>query len=228
MDTFVLDFYNTTDEIKEAFEPYYTTTILSEETDANKLNYLQEALDGSEVYSNEDVYNFTDLLFTKAQRDELDPIIDSCAENHKNDLSDDQQVDFMVKANSFHRTYAFLSKLLSFTNAYWERLYWFLKYLIPKLDLDTGEDLAKGILQAIDMHSYRLTKETTESIVMDSRGTEIDPTPPSARGGAYEPELDELENIIKQFNYRFGIDNWADDDKVKLCTDHFRRSCNQF
>ena len=49
-DTFVLDFFNSADEIKDAFEPYFETTVLSEETDANKLNDLQDALDLSLIH----------------------------------------------------------------------------------------------------------------------------------------------------------------------------------
>jgi len=214
-DTFVLDFFNSVDDIKEAFQPYFTSTILSEETDANKLNDLQEALDDMQVYSNEDVHNFTDLFFNKAERDELDPIIDACVQNYKYQISEDEQVDFLVKAKSFNRTYAFLSKLLSFNNPYWERLFWFLKYLIPKLKPQETEDLAKGIIESINMDSYRLTRETTMNIAMEPDPTELDPAPADASGRTSEPELDELSNIIKQFNDRFGIDNWTQDDKVK-------------
>jgi type I restriction enzyme R subunit len=214
-DTFVLDFFNSVDDIKEAFQPYFTSTILSEETDANKLNDLQEALDDLQVYSNEDVHNFTDLFFNKAERDELDPIIDACVQNYKYQISQDEQIDFLVKAKSFNRTYAFLSKLLSFNNPYWERLFWFLKYLIPKLKPQETEDLAKGIIESINMDSYRLTRETTMNIAMEPDPMELDPAPADASGRTSEPELDELSNIVKQFNDRFGIDNWAQDDKVK-------------
>lgn len=168
-----------------------------------------------QVYSNEDVHNFTDLFFNKAERDELDPIIDACVQNYKYQISEDEQVDFLVKAKSFNRTYAFLSKLLTFNNPYWERLFWFLKYLIPKLKPQETEDLAKGIIESINMDSYRLTRETTMNIAMEPDPTELDPAPTDASGRTSEPELDELSNIIKQFNDRFGIDNWTQDDKVK-------------
>ena len=118
-DTFVLDFFNSTDDIKESFEPFFTTTVLSEETDANKLNDLQAALDDAQVYSKDEVINFTDLYFRSAPRTELDPIIDKCVETFNSELSEDAQADFFVKAKSFNRTYAFLSKILSFNNVYW-------------------------------------------------------------------------------------------------------------
>jgi type I restriction enzyme, R subunit len=213
-DTFVLDFFNSVDEIKEAFEPFYITTVLSEETDANKLNDLQDALDKAQVYSKDDVVNFTDLYFQTADRTQLDPILDFCKENFKRELNADAQIDFYVKAKSFNRTYSFLSKILSFNNNYWERLYWFLKYLMPKIKPTENEDLAKGITEAVDLDSYRLTRTTTDNITLKG-GEELDPTPPIMKGKKGTNEFDELEKIINDFNTRFGIDNWTDDDKVK-------------
>lgn len=213
-DTFVMDFFNSADDIKESFEPFYTTTVLSEETDANKLNDLQDALDTLQVYTKDDVINFTDLYFKSADRTELDPIIDVCVHQYKTELNADTQIDFFVKAKSFYRTYAFLSKILSFNNVYWERLYWFLKFLMPKIKPVEKEDLAKGILEAVDLDSYRLSKTTTDNINLQG-GEEINPTPPIMKGKKGENEFDELEVIINEFNTRFGINNWTDDDKVK-------------
>lgn len=213
-DTFVLDFFNSVDEIKEAFEPFFITTVLSEETDANKLNDLQDALDNAQVYTKEDVTNFTDLYFKNADRTELDPIIDVCVRHYKMELSADAQIDFFVKAKSFNRTYSFLSKILSFNNAYWERLYWFLKFLMPKIKPVENDDLAKGILESVDLDSYRISKTTTDNIKLQGGG-ELDPTPAIMKGKKGDSEFEELEAIINEFNTRFGIDNWTDDDKVK-------------
>ena len=213
--TFVLDFYNDAEKVQEAFETYYTSTILSEGTDPNKLNDLQEILDATQAYSEADVRLFTDLFFTEAPREELDPIIDRCKEYCREVLSDDELIDFIVKSKAFMRTYSFLSKLLSFRNAYWERLYWFLKYLTLKLRPPESEDLAKGILEAIDMDSYRLTRNTSGDITLSEEGGEIDPISAAAGGKRGEPELDALENIINMFNERFGLDGWSDDDKIR-------------
>ena len=213
-DTFVLDFFNTIEDIKEAFEPFYTTTILSEETDVNKLNDLQEALDDAQIYTKENVVEFTDLYFNDGTREQLEPIIDKCVATFKTELNDDGKIDFYVKEKSFFRTYAFLSKILTFSDVYWERLYWFIKFLLPKIKPEGTGDLAKGILEAIDLDSYRLSVTTKENIKLKG-DEEIDPTPPSMKGKRGENDFDTLEAIIKEFNARFGIDNWSDDDKIK-------------
>lgn len=213
-DTFVMDFFNTAEDIQEAFGPFYATTILSEGTDPNKLNDLRDALDRFQVYGQDDVHKFTDLYFKEADRQELDPIIDKCASAHKDELSEEERIDFYVKAKSFFRIYAFLSKILTFKNAYWERLYWFLKFLIPKIKPEGSENLAKGILESIDLDSYRLARAARQDIKPGGE-EELGPLPATMKGNKQQSAFDSLGAIIKEFNKRFGIDNWTDNDKVK-------------
>ena len=77
-DVFVLDFMNDTDTIQEAFADYYRTTILSEETDPNKLHDLKAALDGYQVYAPTQIDELVALYLGGADRDKLDPILDAC------------------------------------------------------------------------------------------------------------------------------------------------------
>lgn len=213
-DTFVLDFYNSTEEIKEAFDPYFTSTILSEETSPNKLNDLLDALEKFEVYNEEVVKDFFEKYSSNADRNILDPIIDSAAHIFKFDLNIDKQIDFKIKVKSFLRTYSYLAKLLDFNNQYWEQLWWYLKYLLPKLIIDENEDLAQGIIESIDMDSYRPAKQGTENIMMEDDPGFVTPIPVGVGGGKSAPELDTLENILNAFNQRFGDIDWTDKDKV--------------
>ncbi len=213
-DTFVLDFYNTAKEIKEAFAPYYTSTILSEETSPNKLNDLLDALEKFEVYNEEVVKDFFEKYVNKAERNILDPIIDSAAHIFMYELDLNKRIDFKVKVKSFLRTYSYLAKLLDFNNLYWEQLWWYLKYLLPKLIIDDEDDLAEGIIETIDMDSYRPSKQGTEKISLVAEPGYVTPIPVGVAGGKPEPELDTLENILKAFNHRFGDIEWTDKDKV--------------
>ena len=213
-DTFVLDFYNSAEEIKEAFDPYYTSTILSEETSPNKLNDLLDALEKFEVYNEDVVKGFFEKYSNNADRTILDPIIDSAAHIFKFNLDLDKQIDFKIKVKSFLRTYSYLAKLLDFNNQYWEQLWWYLKYLLPKLTIDENEELAQGIIESIDMESYRPSKQGTESISLVAEDGYVNPIPVGVGGGKSEPELDTLENILKAFNQRFGDIDWTDKDKV--------------
>src|SRR5439155_12505237 len=100
-DVFILDFQNNTETIVEAFSDYYRTTILSEETDPNKLHDLKVALDGAEVYSRHQVETLVEFFLSGADRDKLDPILDTCVAVYKERLNEDAQVDFKGKAKAF-------------------------------------------------------------------------------------------------------------------------------
>ena len=213
-DVFVLDFQNDIDGIRDSFAPYYRTTILAAETDANKLHDLKAQLDGAEVYAQSDVDVFVPLFLSNAPREQLDPILDECAKRYIDDLDEDAQVKFKGGAKSFLRTYDFLASILPYTNADWERLSIFLNLLVSKLPEPSGTDLSKGILEAIDMDSYRAEKQTAAKVLLpDEEGT-IDPVPAGGTGGKPEPELDKLSNIIKSFNELFGNIPWTDKDRI--------------
>ena len=219
-DVFVLDFMNDADIIQQAFADYYRTTILGAETDPNKLHDLQAVLDGFQVYDAAQLTTFAELYLDGADRDKLDPILDGCVAIYKEQLDEDQQVEFKGSAKNFLRTYGFLAAVLPYTDAGWERLSIFLNFLVPKLPAPKEEDLAKGILDTIDMDSYRVEKQAARKIQLPDADAEIEPVPASGGGHKPEPELDRLSNIIRQFNDLFGNIAWADNDRVrKLITE---------
>lgn len=214
-DTFVLDFYNDSEIIQKSFEPYYRTTILSDETDPNKLHDLRADLDGYQVYSQEQIDDLVSLYLGGADRDKLDPILDACVASYNADLDEGGQVDFKGKAKAFVRTYGFLAAILSYSNANWEKLSIFLNFLIPKLPAPKEEDLSRGILEAIDMDSYRAEVRSTMDIGLPDQDAKIGPVPTSGGGRIPEPEMDQLSNIIKAFNDQFGNIDWKDVDKIR-------------
>ena len=214
-DAFILDFLNDSDGIEFAFSDYYRTTILSGETDPNKLHDLAAALGGAEVYSHAPVENLVELYLSGADVEQLHPILDACVARYKDDLDEDGQVGFKGNAKAFTRTYGFLSSILPYTNAEWERLSIFLNFLIPRLPAPEEDDLSKGILETIDMDSYRVEKQAAVAIQLEDYDAEIGPVPTSAGGGKTEPELDRLSNIVAVFNDEFGDIDWDDADRVR-------------
>ena len=213
-DVFVLDFLNDADTIRDAFADFYRATILAGETDPDKLHDLQADLDAAQVYSPEQVDDLVQRYLDGAERDELDPILDACVAVYVHELDEDAQVDFKGKAKAFVRTYGFLSRVLPYTNAEWEKRSISLNFLISKLPAPAEEDLSKGILDAIDMDSYRVEKRAVQKILLPDEDGEIDPVPASGGGHVPEPELDRLSNILKTFNDLFGDIAWDDRDRV--------------
>ena len=214
-DVFVLDFQNDVDTIQTAFADYYRTTILSEETDPNKLHDLKADLDAYQVYAPSQVDSLVALYLGGADRDQLDPILDACVATYNEQLDEDGQVDFKGKAKAFIRTYGFLASILPYTDPGWEKLSIFLNFLVPKLPAPKEEDLSKGILEAIDMDSYRVEKKAAMKIQLPDQNAEIEPVPTSGGGRKPEPELDRLSNILKTFNEQFGNISWTDEDRVR-------------
>ncbi|TKS55044.1 type I restriction endonuclease subunit R [Luteimonas yindakuii] len=214
-DTFVLDFADNAEAVKAAFQEYYRATIQDGETDPNKLHDLKGDLDAQQVYSAQQVDELVALYLSGADRDELDPILDVCVAEYVSKLGEDDQVEFKGKAKAFVRSYAFLSAILPYGHPAWEKLSIFLNFLIPKLPAPKEEDLSKGVLEAIDMDSYRTQALASMKLALDDADAVVEPPPPGGGGGGGEPDLDRLSNVIKQFNDLFGNIEWHDADKIK-------------
>ena len=213
-DIFVLDFANKPEMIEKAFSRYYRTTILSGETDPNKLYDLVAVMEGYQVYTEDDVTRLVNLYLDGADRDKLDPTLDACTAIY-NQLETDDQIKFKSAAKAFVRTYGFLGAILPYGNADWERLSIFLNLLIPKLPSPREDDLSQGILETIDLESYRNEARESMSIILDDADAEVDPVPAGKVGHIVEPELDLLSVILSDFNDMFGNINWNDADNVR-------------
>ena len=155
------------EDIRAAFQRYYKTTILSSETDPNKLNTLIQQMEKHQVYSWEDVEAVVTRVINGAERTEIDPILDACAEYYKTDLGEDAQVEFKGSAKAFVRTYTFLAAILPFGSQEWEKLSQFLTLLIPKLPTPQEEDLSEGILESVDYDSYKNIIKSEQAISLE-------------------------------------------------------------
>ena len=213
-DTCVLDFANDAGAIKEAFSRYYKTTLLCGETDPNKLHDLVSEMEASQVFAEEDVEAVVRLYLGGAQRDALDPRLDACAATYRDSLDTAGQIRFKSAAKAFMRTYNFLSAILPYGSPEWERLSIFLNLLVPKLPSPVDEDLSLGILETIDLESYRNEAGAAMKIVLEDEDAELAPVPTGIAAGPREVELDPLSVIISDFNDRFGNIVWNDKDNV--------------
>ena len=108
---------------------------------------------------------------------------------------------------------------MPYTNREWEKLSIVLNLLIPKLPAPKEEDLSKGILEAIDMDSYRVEKKEAMKIALADENAEIGPVPVEGGGQKPQPKLDRLSNILKTWNEHWGT-LFNDSDRVfKRITD---------
>ena len=212
-DLFVLDFFNSVDDIKAAFDPFYTATSLSEATDINVLHELKDELSDVGVYEWFEVEEFVKRYFNNEDAQKLSPIIDIAAArfNVELGLENDAKIDFKIKAKQFVKIYGQMASIMPYEMVVWEKLFWFLKFLIPKLKVeDPDAELLDELLESIDLSSYGLQRvKLGYSIGLDSEETELDPQNPNPRGAhGGDKETNPLDEIIYTFNERW-FQGWS-------------------
>lgn len=206
-DTYVLDFAGNEERVNAAFQKYYKSTMLSSETDANKLNDLLAKIDGYSIYTNDEVENFNKIFFTDDDRTKLDPILDEVVERFKA-LDDNGKIDCKSAIKNYCRVYPFIAAVLPYTSAYWEKCYNFLYLLAHKLPKLPKEDWAEGLIEAVNFDQYRSIKQGEAQFEIHNQDSEIDPIPVGSGGFKPEPDFDKLTNILEEFNATYGGINW--------------------
>lgn len=222
-DLFVLDFFNDSDDIKKAFDPFYTSTTLSEATDINVLHDLKDSLDEKGVYEWLEVEEFNKRYWNNENGEKLSAIIDVAANRFNIELAleNEKKIKFKVQAKQFVKIYGQMASIMPYQILNWEKLFWFLKFLVPKLKVqDSHADLLDALLNSVDLNSYGLQRvKLNQSIGLDATESELDPQNPNPRnpqGG--EQEKDPLDEIIKTFNERW-FQGWSatpEEQRVKF------------
>ena len=215
-DTFILDFANDPEDIKESFQRYYKMTTLAGETDPNKLNDLIFELDEFNIYTQAEIDLYCRKYLGSSPREELDPIIDTCVERFKNDLQEEQQIACKSAMKNFVRIYTFLAAIMPFGSEDWEKRWTFYKYLVTKLPKLKREDFTEGLLESIDFDQLRIVEQEAAKISLENENAEIAPVPTgNGAAGKKEPDLVKLSDILEEFNQRYGGVDWEYPDKVK-------------
>lgn len=222
-DLFILDFYNKVEDIKDSFDPFYTSTTLSQATDINVLHDLKDALDETGVYEQSEVEAFFEKYFNDEDASKLSPIIDTAAArfNIELELADDKKADYKIKAKQFVKIYGQMASIMPYEIVAWEKLFWFLKFLIPKLIIkDKDQDALDELLNAVDLSTYGLERvRLGATIGLDESETQLDPQNANPRGAhGTDEEHDPLDDIIKTFNERWfhGWEATPEEQRVKF------------
>lgn len=199
---FVLDFVNDADDIRKSFEPYYTTTILSGETDVSLVYELASDVENFKLFADYEVAGYVENLYKGAKPDVLNQALDEVVGRFSK-IPEDEQDDFKQKLSEYVRKYAFISQIITFADSNLEKLYIFLKHLhkkLPKKDIDLPTD----ILEAVDMEAYKIVRKKTRQIALGD-GEELEPIKIAESGLMYD-DKDLLSNIVKSINEKFGAE----------------------
>ncbi len=207
-ETFVLDFVNTAEEIRDSFQTYYETTRLEEETDPNILYGLKSDLDAYQIYTSPEVEAFAAKFFKASGNQEkellgklsgyLKPALDRYAAK-----PEEERDTFKSILARYIRTYGFITQIHRMYDKDLERFYLFAKFLnkvLPK-----GKQIVIEIDDKILMEYYRLEKTYNGSLVLEP-GVEITLKPTTGFTGKKEELKDTLTEIIRKINEKYGTE----------------------
>ncbi len=204
-ETMVLDFANEAEDIQKAFEPYYDRTLLKEGTDPNLLYDLQSGLTDFQFYSEAEIRRFANIYFDpKGTQDKLHAALAPVVDRYRA-VSKEEQTEFRTKLADYVCLYAFISQIISFTDADLERLYVFGRLLLRKLPV-SRDKLPVEVQRNIDIESYRVHQTSSGKIKLQRQTVELPPVGPRGVPLLSPEDIEPLSKIIKELNERFGTD----------------------
>jgi len=214
-DTFVLDFVNEADEIRESFQPFYEQTTVGERAEPRQLYELQSRIDNYHAYHANEVEEFCKIFYKPASSQlPNDPCEDECmlspAVGRFTQLDEEKQEEFKKVIIAFRNLYSFMSQVIPFQDSDLEKLYSFLRFLLTKLP-----KIERGPMYSFDedvaLKYYRIEK-TSEGAIQLEKGKKGDlPGPLSVGTGIKKGEEIELSRLIDLLNERFGTEFKAGD-----------------
>ena len=211
-DTCVLDFANTHEKIGESFSTFYGQTYLKEPSDIEKIFTLKSNLFEYGIYTQFELDDFAKAILERQSEDKIHSKLDNMIKEY-NAKSDDKKTEFYTKARVYLREYSFLAQILPFNDIELEKLHILLKMLITKIAPPRTEDLAKGIVNNVDLESIRIILTDTKDIELEEGKGGVKPS--SVDGSSKkEVELERLSNIVKAFNDKFGNIDFGTDEKI--------------
>lgn len=214
-DTFVLDFVNSAEDIKKAFEPYYEETVLEKETDPNVVYDIKNTLDEYRVYQQTEINGFADVWYSAKNQEYADlgklkakiqPALD-----RYNALEAEKQDIFKSTLARFNRIYSFITQVCRMFDRELHKFSIYAKFLSMMLPKGSSEKVY--IDDKVLLEYYKLEKDFDGSIELEP--TEEGFTPITGEAGRREKKKDLLTVIIDKINEKYGT-AFTEMDKVLL------------
>ena len=215
VDTFVLDFVNSAEDIRKAFEPYYEETVLEEETDPNVIYDLKNTLDEFRVYQQLEIDRFAEIFYTDKEQGPGDlgklqgtirPALDRFEA-----LEEEKQELFKSTLARFNRIYAFITQVCRLFDKEIHKFSVYAKFLYTMLPKG-GRDKVY-VDDKVLLEYYRLEKDFEGGIQLESTPEGFRPI--TGEAGRREKQRDPLTVIIDKINEKYGT-NFTEMDKVLL------------
>lgn len=212
-DTCVLDFANTHEEIGDSFSTFYEQTFLGAPTDIEKIFELKSNLFEYGVFYQDEIDEFAEMILKRERENAIHAKLDVIVARYGG-LENDVRLEFYNKSKTYLKDYSFLAQILPFEDIELEKTYILLKKLITKLLPPKAEDLTRGILDNVDFESYRVQLDKTLDISLEGNG-ELKPSQADGTSRIPEPEFEGIMEIIREFNERYGLEEWRDEDNIR-------------
>lgn len=215
-DTFVLDFANEPEDIKEAFMPFYRVTTLDNDIDPNEIYTVEQTIYDRQVINREDVILFTEIFYKEKHSKADISTMNNCVNNSIDRMSGftkEETIDFKALISKFLNLYNLIIQVAPIADSDLHRLSIYLRYLIKKIEIETtgGVDITDKIL----LQYYKLEKKT-EGIIYLEDGEQIGVGITVSGGkGAVEEEKDLLSHIIEKLNEKYGT-NFSNSEKLAV------------
>lgn len=220
-DTFVLDFVNEAETIKEAFAPYYETATIDEPTDPAQVFTLKNQLDEFRYYYQEDVERFAAIFFRAdpknraSDQGKLYAALAPAVQRFDNETDEDRQEDFKAKLVQYVRLYGMLAQMIAIGDERLEKLYVFADLLRKRLPKRQGSgllDLGDGV--RLDFYKLSKTGEGPASLAPGDAAAITGPVAVGT-GRAAEESVSPLSEIIGKVNERYNTE-FAEEHRVYL------------
>ena len=213
----VLDFENTFDDIRDAFQPYFDRIALTEEVDPNTLYDIRNDLQDYAIFTPDVIEEFCKVCFGRSGDEvkikKMHALTDPVVIAYRRMEKDDRQ-NFKSLTRDFVKLYGFLSQIIPFKDKGLEKFYAFAGFLVKKLPAES-EGLPHEVLNMSDLDNYRPELIGEEAIALNRGESQVDPKNFGAGTSSLESEEVPLSRIIEDLNSQFGT-KFTEDDRVVI------------
>jgi len=210
--TFILDFVNTPEDIKEAFQPYYEVTNLEKETDPNIVYKIKNELDKYQIYQTSEYDKLAKYIYAKNTPKDIQEKISTClkpAIDRYNIKSIEDKETFRSKVALFIRSYSFIMQICRMFDEDLQKFYMYIQFLNRAFERSPMELVS--ITDKIDLEYYKLIKQTQGSIVLDNKEGMVSNI--TGNSVLKQDSKNPLSEIVDKINTKFGTE-FTDQDKT--------------
>ena len=208
IDTYVLDFVNTAEEIKDAFQAFYTETSLESEINVDLIYSAQKKLRDFKVYANEDVETVTSIYLdpennkkNNSLQGKITNALLPIADRYNNALDQQQRYEFRRQIRSFVKWYNYITQIVRMFDKDLHKEYIFCSYLAHLLPGDEVEIWDLGNKVALEY--YKLEETFTGSITLEKDiAGQYEPAT-MKKSSPQQEKKSQLEEVIEKFNEHY-------------------------